>query len=90
MLLKENNEAINAYTMAIELGERSAYTYYYRGKVYHRLGWYEEASGDYSKAFRIDPNCQAAIQAMEEIKGKMTSIQQKPLRRFLSWRHRII
>jgi tetratricopeptide (TPR) repeat protein len=89
MLLKENYEALNAYTLAIEFGAKSAYTYYYRGKVYYRLGCSVKASSDYSEALRIDPNFQAAIQALEEMKGKMTSAQQRPLKRFFSWLHLI-
>ena len=48
-------EAIEAYTKAIELDPKYAVAYYGRGLIYVVLGDYRQAIRDYDKAIELDP-----------------------------------
>jgi tetratricopeptide (TPR) repeat protein len=85
MLLKGDSEAINAYTTAIEYGERSADTYYWRGKVYAKSGEYQQALNDYEEALHINQHHQLAQQAKEEVISKIALSQKGAKRKPASW-----
>ena len=49
------NEAIEAFTKAIELDPKLAWAYGARGIAYYKLGNYQQAIRDYDRAIEIDP-----------------------------------
>ncbi len=52
---KKYEEAIDAFTKAIELNPQDAFAYSQRGFYHNRLGNYNQATKDYNKAIEIDP-----------------------------------
>jgi tetratricopeptide (TPR) repeat protein len=51
---KEYQDAINAYTKAIELSPKNPVGYYNRGIAYRELGNYNQAIADYTNAIKLD------------------------------------
>ena len=52
---KEYQDAVNAYTRAIELNPKDAKAYNNRGNAYNRLGNYQQAIANYNRAIKLDP-----------------------------------
>jgi len=50
------NEAINAYSEAIEHNPKLAFAYANRAETYNQIGKYDLAIADCDKALEIDPN----------------------------------
>jgi len=51
----KNQEAVEAFTRAIELDPKNANTYYHRGGVYGRLEDYRRAIRDFDRAIELNP-----------------------------------
>ena len=51
----KNQEAVEAFTRAIELDPQNARTYYHRGGVYGRLEDYRRAIRDFDRAIELNP-----------------------------------
>jgi tetratricopeptide (TPR) repeat protein len=56
----KNQEAVEAFTRAIELDPKDAKTYYHRGGVYGRLEDYRRAIKDFDRAIELNPKLQEA------------------------------
>lgn len=52
----DHNDAINAYSRAIELNPKYGAAYFNRGCAYYALGNYGQAIKDYEKAIEFNPN----------------------------------
>ena len=51
----KNQEALEAFTKAIELNPKYAEAYNNRGIAHLKLGNYQQAIRDYDKAIKLDP-----------------------------------
>ena len=51
--LREYDQAVRAYTKAIEINPRDGEAYYFRGNVYHNKGEHDKAWEDVHKAQRL-------------------------------------
>jgi tetratricopeptide (TPR) repeat protein len=49
------NEALTAYSKAIELNPNDASVYYYHGTAYSKLGNYKQSIADFDKAIELNP-----------------------------------
>lgn len=64
---KDNKIALENFTNAIALNPNSAQAYFARGYTYSRLKDKESAKADYNMCLKIQPNFEAAIQALNEL-----------------------
>jgi len=61
-------EALGACEVAINLSPDLAFSYYYRGRVWHDLGRLAEARADYEKALALNPSLEAARLWLERVR----------------------
>ena len=86
LLLGERiNDAIDAYTKAIERGDRSADVYYCRGEAYYRQHEYHRSLRDYSKALAIDPNYLPAQLGKKKVRSMMEQSSGHHIKSFAAW-----
>ena len=71
----QNEDVIDAYTLAIEDDDLSAEVYYYRGRAYYALQDYVSSLNDYKEALRLDPNYQKAQQGKKETESMIVPKQ---------------
>lgn len=72
MILNEQiEEAIQAYTLALDYGRISADVHIQRGDCYERIYEYQKALEDYDEALRIRPGAQRAYELREQVKAKL-------------------
>lgn len=64
---KDNKTALENFTNAIALNPNSAPAYFARGYTYAKLKDKESAKADYNMCLKIQPNFDAAIQALNEL-----------------------
>jgi tetratricopeptide (TPR) repeat protein len=64
---KDNKTALENFTNAIALNPNSAQAYFARGYTYAKLKDNESAKADYNMCLKIQPNFEAAIQALNAL-----------------------
>jgi len=64
---KDNKLALENFSNAITLNPKSAQAYFARGYTYMKLKDKESAKADYTMCLKIEPNFEAAIQALNEL-----------------------
>lgn len=64
---KDNKTALENFTSAIALNPNSAQAYFARGYTYSKLKDKESAKADYNMCLKIQPNFEAAVQALNEL-----------------------
>lgn len=64
---KDNKIALENFTNAIALNPNSAAAYFARGYTYSKLKDKESAKADYNMCLKIQPNFEAAVQALNEL-----------------------
>jgi tetratricopeptide (TPR) repeat protein len=86
LLLGERiHDAIDAYTKAIEHGDRSAEVYCCRGEAYYRRNEYHRSLRDYRKALAIDPNYLPAEQGEKKVRSMMRQSPGHFMKKFALW-----
>lgn len=86
LLLGERiNDAIDAYTKAIEYGGKSADLYCCRGKAYYMQDKFDRSLKDYRQALRIDPNYLPAQQGEKKVASMMEQSPGHFMKKFALW-----
>ncbi|MEW6616413.1 MAG: tetratricopeptide repeat protein, partial [Thermodesulfobacteriota bacterium] len=73
---REYQDALYAYTKAIEINPKRAWNYIKRGDTYKELGNYQQAIADYTMAIELDPKDAAAYYNLGVAYQKLGNRQQ--------------
>jgi tetratricopeptide (TPR) repeat protein len=84
LLGDRQEDALNAYTISIQCGNRTPEVYYCRSKVYWDLQEYRKADKDYHEALKLDMNNQNQVK-QQIIKNNITQGQKNFLDKIAFW-----